>query len=118
MAAFDAAGVATSRHLFAPEASGAGHVFDGQLVALQDLVAIQVGHRHLGGGDEPEILDRVVVQVVAELGQVAGAHQGLAPDHVGRQDFGIAVAAGVQVQHEADERPLQPRAPIFEDVEA
>ncbi len=28
------------------------------------------------------------------------------------------MAAGVQVQHEADERPLQARAPILEDVEA
>ena len=77
VAALDAAHVAPGAHLLAPEAGRVGDVLDRQLLAVQDLVAVQVGHRHLGRRDPPEILLGIVVQVVAELGQVAGADQDL-----------------------------------------
>ena len=46
-------------------------------------------------------------EVVGELGQLAGAVEGLGVDHEGREDFGVAVFAGVQVEHEADESALK-----------
>jgi hypothetical protein len=68
VAALDAPRVAPGGHLLAAEAGGVGDVLDGQGGAVQDLVAVQVRHRHLGRGDEPEVLLGVAVQVVTELG--------------------------------------------------
>jgi len=70
VATLDAAGVAARGHLLAPEAGGVGHVLDGSLSPSRISSRYRFGHRHFGGGNEPEILDGVVVQVVAELGQV------------------------------------------------
>ena len=98
------------RHLLAAEARRVGDVVDRQRVAVEDLVAVEVGHRHLGGRDQPEVLLGVAVEVVAELRQVAGADQALALHHRGRVDLGVAVLAGVQVEHPGDQRALQPRA--------
>src|SRR4029079_852350 len=83
-----------------------------------DLVAIKVGDRYLGGRDEPEVLDRVAIKVVAELRQVARPDQALAADHVRRVDLDVAVLARVEVEHQRDERPLQPRTPARQHVEA
>ena len=91
VAALDAAGVAAGRHLLAPEAGGEGDVADRQLGAVDDLVAVEVGDRHLGGGDEPEVLLGVAIEVLAELGEVAGADQALAAHHVRRVDLDVAV---------------------------
>jgi hypothetical protein len=117
VAALDAASVAAGGHLLAAEAGGEGHVLDGQGGAVQDLFAVKIGDRHLGGGDEPEVLADVAIEVVAELGQVAGADQAVAADHEGRQNLAVAVLVGVQVEHEADERALQAGAPTLEHVE-
>ena len=67
---------------------------------------------------EPEVVLGVVVEVIGELGQLAGADHALPLDHEGRVDLLIAVLAGVQVEHEGDEGPLQPGAQPLEDVEA
>ncbi len=116
--ALDAAHVPAGAHLLPPEAGRVRHVADRQPVAIQDLFPVEVGHRRLGGRDPPEVLLRVVVEVVAELGQVACAHQHFRLDHVRRVDLGVAVLRRVQVEHPGDQRPLQPRARAFEHVEA
>ena len=46
----------------------------------------------------------------ANLGNCPVPKRTLRVDHEGRQHFGIAVLLRVQVEHEADQRPLQPRA--------
>ena len=51
-------------------------------------------------------------QVVFELGQLAGAVQRGGVHHERRQNFGVAVLAGVQVEHEVGQRPLQLRAQL------
>ena len=45
----------------------------GSVAAVEDLVAVQVGDRHLGRRDEEEIVVRDAVRVVLELGQLPGA---------------------------------------------
>ena len=106
------------RHLLAAEAGREGDVADGQRRAVEDLVAVEVRDGHLGGRDPPEVLLGVVVQVLAELRQVARADEALAPHHVRRVDLDVAVLLRVQVEHVRDERALQPRAPALEHVEA
>src|SRR5437773_888548 len=116
--ALDAAHVAPRRHLLAPEAGRVGHVADRQPLRLQHLVAVEVGDRHLGRGDEPQVLLGVAVEVVAELGEVPGADQALALHHRRRVDLDVAVLARVEVEHPGDERALEARARAAQHVEA
>ena len=39
--------------------------------------------------------------------ELAGAEEGLGVDHVGREDLGVAVLAGVEVEHEVGEGALE-----------
>src|SRR5207302_5887624 len=57
---------------FAPEARRVGGVAERQLGGVEDLVAMQVGERDFGRGDEKQIVGRRLVHVVLELGDLAG----------------------------------------------
>ena len=46
-------------------------MLDRQIVGTQDFIAIEIGDRHLGRGNEIEIFFGVLIKVVAELGQMA-----------------------------------------------
>ncbi len=70
---------------------------------------MQVGHRHLGGRDQEVIVALELEQVLLELRQLPGADQRRAVDHEGRQHLGVAMVRGVQVEHEGDQSPLEPR---------
>src|SRR5258707_8094017 len=59
-----------------------------------------------------------VEEVLLEFGELAGANEGFAVDDERRQDLGVAVAAGMDVQHEVDERPLEQGAGAEVDGEA
>ena len=87
----------------------------GSAAAGQGLLLVIVGHRDLGGGNQVIIPAFELEKVFPELGQLAGAHHALAVNHKGRQDFRVAVFPGVQVQHEIDQGPFQPRAQAFVD---
>ena len=78
-----AAGVAARRRLLTTEAGGGGGELDGQGSEVQELVPVDVGEGHLGGGDEPQVVLVVVVKVIGELGQVAGGLHDLPFDHRG-----------------------------------
>jgi hypothetical protein len=117
VAALDAPYVATGAHLLPTEAGGVGHVVDGQLLGAQNLAGVEVGHGDLGGRDQPEVLLVVVVQVVQELGQLARVPHALLADDEGGVDLFVAARA-VEVQHELDQRALQPRRRAVENVEA
>ncbi len=57
-------------------------------------------------------------EVLGELGELAGAEEGLGIDHEGRQNLGVAVLGGVEVEHEVDERAFEARALPIVDGEA
>ncbi len=70
---------------------------------------MQAGQRHLGGGDEVQVLLVVLVEIVGELGQLARAvHRG-GLDHEGQVSLLVALA-DVQVEHPGDQGALQARA--------
>ena len=71
---------------------------------------MDVGERHLGGGDEEVVGVRGVEHVRFELGELAGAGHGDPVHQERRQDLLVAVLPGLKVQHETDQRPLQQRA--------
>ena len=79
---------------------------------------MDVGHRHLGRGDEPQVPALDPEQVLLELGQLAGAGHGRGVDQEGRQHLGVAVPLGVQIEKEVDQGPRQARAEPLEQGEA
>ena len=120
MLADDAAGILAGRSGFGAEARRISGERDGEAGFFEDFVAVEVGDGDFGGGDEPVVVIlefaaadglRIGVgaaeEILGELGQLAGAEEALAVDHEGRQDFGIAVLPGVQVEHEGDEGALE-----------
>ena len=127
----DAARVLAGGSGLGAEARRVGRQRDGQPGFVENLVAIEVGDGNLGGGDQPvvvvfELAARsglgvgigAAEQILGKLGQLAGAEERLGVDHEGRQHLGVAVLLGVQVEHEADQRPLQPRSRAHVDGEA
>ena len=57
----------------APEARRVRGVADRQLVRLEDLVAVEVGDRDLGGRDQVELVAGHDVHLVFLVGDLAGA---------------------------------------------
>ena len=95
----------------AAEAGSVGAEAGSELGFVQGFVAEEVGNGDLGGGDEPVVgvlilagdVGALVVameEVFGEFGELAGAEELFGVDHVGRQDFGVAVLAGVEIEHE------------------
>ena len=73
---------------------------------------MQTGQGDLGGRHHPAIIFRIVIQVVAEFGQLPRLEHGLLFDHEGSIFLRITLA-DMQVQHPGDQCPLQARpAPL------
>ncbi len=113
-----AADVAAVRAGLGPEAGRAGAVAERQAVLAQDLVAVQVGDRHLGGRYQEEVAPLDAEEVVGELRQLAGAGERGGVDEVGGDELGVAVAPGVEVEHVGDQGALEHRPAALENREA
>ena len=94
----------------AAEAGGVGGVAARQIRLLERLPAVQVGQRHLGGGHQVVVGPLELEQVGLELGELSRSDQRVGVDDERRQHLGVAVRARVEVEHELDERPLEPGA--------
>src|ERR1035438_6347023 len=105
----DAAHVLAIRTGFAAEARRISSQRDGQPRAVERFVAIEIGYRNLGSRNQVEVLfvERNFEQIGFELGELAGAVHRLGIDHKRRQDFGVAMLASVQVEHEIDQRAFE-----------
>ena len=86
--------------------------------AIDDFVTQQVRQRHLRRGDQEQVVRLGAVHVCFELRELAGALHDLTPREVRRSDLGVAMLAGVEIQHEGDERARQSRAEPDEQREA
>ena len=86
------------------------HPFERQRFRGHDLLAHQVGDRHLGGRDEVErLLAAYREQILLELRQLPGADQRLGLHQVRHVHLGVAMLARMQVQHELRQGPVQAR---------
>ena len=103
-----ATGIAAGAARLLAEARAVGAVADGQILAVQDHIAVQVSHGHLGGGNQEGVLIQLV-GVLFKLGQLTRAGHGAAGDHVGRQHLGVAVGS-MGIHKEVDDRALKTRA--------
>jgi hypothetical protein len=91
-------------------------VCDGQGGAVEDLLAVEVGDRHLRGGDEEQAVVGLV-GVVLELGQLGGADHAAAPHQVRRRDLRVAMLGCGHVEEERDQGPLETGAVAAEHGE-
>ena len=92
-----------------------------QRVQLDDFVAHDVRHRHLGGRQQVGFLvaARHQEKVLLEFRQLAGTKGRRAVDDVRCVDFGVAVLARVGLEHELRERAVQPsHFPLHQDEAA
>ena len=105
MGADQAAGIAASGAGLLAEAGGVAAVAEGELCAFEQLVAVQVGELDLCGGDEVEALGGLE-EVLFELGQLAGAGEGVLVSQGGDPELGGA-AVQVDVEHVVDEGALE-----------
>ena len=103
----DAAHVAAIRAGLAAEAGRVGAEVNGQLVGIQRFVAKEIRDRNLRRGDQPVVGVLQLEKILRELRQLAGTVQACGIYHERRQHFGIAVLAGVRIEHEIDQRALQ-----------
>ena len=71
---------------------------------------MNVGDRNFGGRNQEEIVAGGAVEIVLELGQLAGAGERGPIDQVRRLDLEIAVLARVEVEQEIRQRAHQSRA--------
>ena len=112
-----AAGVAAVGARLAAEAGGIGGVAKRQLLRRDQLIAVQRGERHLGGGGEPEVVLGAAEALLGKLGQLArgGEAGGVHQDR--RQHLAVAGVV-VAIQHEVDQGPLQAGALTQECHEA
>src|SRR2546423_7444164 len=86
------------------------HPFQRQTLGGHDLLAHQVGERHLGGRNEVERrLAAYREQILLELRQLPGADERLGLHQVRNLHLGVAMLARVQVQHELRQRAVQAR---------
>src|SRR5207253_7926624 len=83
---------------------------DGQMLGLQRFIAVDIGHRNFGGGNQPEIVVLALEQIGGEFRKLAGSVKALRVHQKGREHFGVAVATRVDIQKKIDQRALQARA--------
>ncbi len=90
----------------AAETLGVGAVLDGQVLLVEYHVAVYVGHGHLGGGNEVEVVHLAVVHLTFLVGQLAGTVAGSGVHHGGGHQFGIA-GFPCLIEEEIDKSALQ-----------
>src|SRR5260370_30869088 len=68
---------------------------------------MEVCQGHFGRRHEEKFAVFQAVHIGLKLRQLSRANHAIAPDEKRRTDFGVAVLAGVQVEHKIDQRPLE-----------
>lgn len=114
----DAADVAAVGAGLGTEAGGVGAEADGEFVGVEGFVAVEVRHGDFGGGGEPEVGVFDFEKIFGEFGELAGAVERFGVDEEGGEDFGVAVLAGVGIEHEVDEGAFEFGAEAGIDSEA
>ncbi|OGR90605.1 MAG: hypothetical protein A2992_00115 [Elusimicrobia bacterium RIFCSPLOWO2_01_FULL_59_12] len=94
---------------FPPEAGAVADILFGQVLFLQDLIPVDIGHGDLRGGYQIKGVPLDPKELFLKAGELPGPLHGLRRDQVGGHDFRVSVLLGMDIQHERDQRPLQRR---------
>lgn len=103
------AGVTAGAARLATEAGGISTEAHRQLAAIDDIAAVHIGHRYLGGGDQIVVQPLQLIHILGKLGQLPGAGHAVLIGDEGRENLGIAVGA-VGIHKERNDTALQPAA--------
>ena len=102
----------------ASEARRVRGVADRQVARLDDLVAVEVGDRHLGRRDQVQLVPSDDVHLVFLVGDLARARRRRRVHDGGRPDLGEPVLARVDVEEPRDQGSLEGRSGALVDGEA
>ena len=94
----------------APETGGKSHIFYRKQRLVQYLIAVQIGYRNLGRGNQIKIILFHMVHIIGHFRQLPGAVHALLVDHKRRINFRIAVLVNMQIKHIVNQGPFQPGA--------
>src|SRR2546430_17665743 len=103
----DPASFASGRSRFAPKARCVSDKFFWKIGNRQDFFSMKVRHRHFRRRREKKFAVLQAVHIRFELRQLTGADHGFAPDDKRRTDFGVTMLAGVEIEHEINQGPLE-----------
>ena len=98
--------ILTVRTGFATEALSVGTVLDGQILLVDDDIAIDIGNRYLGSRNQIEIIYLAVVHLALLIGQLACAVARILVHNRWRHDLLVAGLASLG-EEEVDEGALQ-----------
>ncbi len=93
------------------------HIIEWKLRLFQNFVAVHVGDGDLSSRQQVQVRVRVVVYVVAELGELRRAVHHVFLYQIGHIDF-VKALRPRHIQHQINQRPLQTRAHPLQNVAA
>ena len=96
------------RTSLATEALGVCTVLDGQFLLVNDNIAVDVGHGHLGGRNQIEVVQTAMVHLSLLVGQLTSTITAGSIHHRGRHDLLVTGRASL-VEEEVDKSTLQTR---------
>jgi len=79
---------------------------------------VKVGQGHLRGGDKPQVILFIVVEVIGKFRQVARTYHTFPLHHKWGIYLLVAVLGGMEVEHKGDEGSLKSGAYPLEHVKA
>ena len=91
-----------------------GRVCQGQLIFGQGFFPVQIGDRYLGSGNEVLFASHEFEEILFEFRQLSCARHGLARNDDRSHDFGIAMFARMDIEHESGECAFQFGGPVPE----
>src|SRR5262245_10921025 len=110
MHAENATGFAASCASFAPETWRIANEFRGNIGYADNYIAMKVRELNLCSWCKKHLVLLQTVHVRFKFGQLRRADHTIAPNQKRRTDFGVTMLTRVQIDHEIDQRALQPRA--------
>src|SRR5216683_1381035 len=118
MLAENAAGVLSGGASFGAEASGPGGDADGEFFFGDGLVAIEIVELDFRSRREPEVGVLDLEKISGKFRQLACAGERRGVHQEGRQDFRVAMLAGVDVEEKIGEGAFESGAPPFVNSKA
>src|SRR6266513_3654630 len=110
MHAENAPGLATCRAGFASETRGASNKFPGKIINAHNFIAMKVCQLNLRSRCKKDLVLLQTVHVRFKLRKLRRTDHAIAPDQERRADFVVTMLPRMQIDHEIDQRALQPCA--------
>src|SRR6516164_11716656 len=101
--------LAASRTSLSPKTRRIGNILFRQFIRAQYFFAMKIRYRHFSRRCEKELTIFQAVHVGLELRQLRGSDHAIAAHQKRRAHLFITMLAGVQIEHEVDQTPLEPR---------